>query len=83
MKCDQGISSIAGLQKQNICFENPLRNILNLPEGVQANEIEAYNLLGKKVILKYDNTKQIDISKIPRGIYLIKYKESVQKIVLE
>ncbi len=83
MKCDQGISSIARLQKQIICFENPVRNILNLPEGVQANEIEMYNLLGNKIRLKYDNTKQIDISKIPRGIYLIKYKESVQKIVLE
>jgi poly(3-hydroxybutyrate) depolymerase len=83
MKCDQVTSSIAGLQKQNICFENPVRNILNLPEGVQANEIEMYNLLGKKVRLKYDNTKQIDISHITRGIYLIKYKESVQKIVLE
>lgn len=83
MKCDQGISGIARLQKLIICFENPVRNILNLPEGVQANEIEMYNLLGNKIRLKYDNTKQIDISKIPRGIYLIKYKESVQKIVLE
>ena len=42
-----------------------------------------FNLLGKKVKLKNENSKRIDISCEPRGIYLIKYKELVQKIVLD
>lgn len=83
MKCDQGTSSLAGSQTPNFYFENPVRYSLNLPDGIYASDIEMFNLLGKKVRLKYDNTKQIDISHIARGIYLIKYKESVQKIVLE
>ena len=83
MKCDQGASGVSGLQTHKIYFENPVRHFLNLPEGINANEIEMYNLLGKKVRLKYDNSKQIDISHISRGIYLIKHKESVQKIILE
>ena len=83
MKCDQGTSSLADLQTSKIYFENPVRSILTLSEGVNADAIELYNLLGKKVELKNENSKTIDVGNIARGIYLIKYKESVQKIVLE
>lgn len=83
MKCDQGTSSLADLQTSKIYFENPVRSVITLSEDVNADAIELYNLLGKKVELKNENSKTIDVSNIARGIYLIKYKESVQKIVLE
>lgn len=83
MKCDQSISSIVSSQPMKINFENPVRHFLNLPDGIHSRDIEMYNLLGKKIELKNENSKQMDISYVPRGIYLIKYKELVQKIVLE
>lgn len=83
MKCDQGTNSLASLLTPNLYFENPVRHILNLPEGIYVSDIEMFNLLGKKVKLKNENSKRIDISCEPRGIYLIKYKGLVQKIVLD
>jgi hypothetical protein len=83
MKCDQGTNSLASLLTTNLYFENPVRHILNLPEGIYVSDIEMFNLLGKKVKLKNENSKRIDISCEPRGIYLIKYKGLVQKIVLD
>ena len=83
MKCDQGTSSLASSQTPNFYFENPVRHSLNLPDGILADKIEMYNLLGKKIEIKNENSKIIDVSNIARGIYLIKYKESVKKLILE
>lgn len=83
MKCDQGTSALSGYQISNFYFENPVRHSLNLPEGIEAANIEIYNLLGNKMRLQYDTSKQIDIGHIPRGIYLIKYKDTIKKLILE
>jgi para-nitrobenzyl esterase len=83
MKCDQGTSSLAGSQTPNFYFENPVRNFLNLPEGIFAKDVALFNLLGKKIEINQENSKIIDVSNIARGIYLIRFQDSIKKIVLE
>lgn len=68
-------------------YPNPTTNILNI-ETVAENDftIEIYDLIGKKVA-QYSNQKQIDISELVIGTYLVKItdvatqKTSVTKVL--
>lgn len=55
-------------------YPNPVKDILNLKSNTEISNIEVYNLLGQKVIIKVINTSQIDMSNVASGTYLIKFE---------
>ncbi|MDP2235466.1 MAG: aryl-sulfate sulfotransferase [Bacteroidales bacterium] len=71
---------------KSVFYPNPTTGILNLtgPE-ISENEIEVFNMAGKS-LMKVFNSKSLDLSGFPNGIYLIKMKstasETVQKIII-
>lgn len=68
---------IEGLQ----IFPNPVSNgriYISTDQNSNSREVEIYDMLGKKVyeITLYGNNKEINISNLNPGIYLIKVKEN-------
>jgi hypothetical protein len=58
------------------CYPNPAQNIL-VVETEKANEFEIVNILGEKVYNAFIRGKEnIDISHLPKGIYVIKEKRA-------
>ncbi|WP_417352492.1 T9SS type A sorting domain-containing protein [Flavobacterium alkalisoli] len=55
-------------------YPNPVSNILTLSNANEISKVEAYNLLGQKVLAKDFSTTeaQVDISSLETGIYLVK-----------
>ncbi|APZ46036.1 hypothetical protein BW723_06885 [Polaribacter reichenbachii] len=62
-------------------YPNPAANFLNLKvDNQQIKEVKIYNLLGKEVLktlLKGDEKKQINISNLSKGMYVIQIKTDV------
>jgi len=83
MNCDKASSSISTMSVANWVIENPVTNFIKLAEGLQSSEWEISNLMGQKIKLKETSSDGIDVSHLPRGIYIIKYQNRSQKIVLE
>ena len=68
---------IEGLQ----IFPNPVSNgriYISTDQNSNSREVEIYDMLGKKVyeVTLYGNNKEINISNLNPGIYLIKVKEN-------
>lgn len=68
---------------------NPTNGILNFKSEEKIERISVYSLLGKVILSKKVNgMSQIDISELPKGIYLIEFEfksaeKSVKRIVKE
>jgi Secretion system C-terminal sorting domain/Concanavalin A-like lectin/glucanases superfamily len=58
-------------------YPNPAKSILNINTDEEINTIEIYTLEGKKVL--ESNTKQIDVSPITKGLYLVKIVTTANK----
>ncbi|WP_417352493.1 choice-of-anchor L domain-containing protein [Flavobacterium alkalisoli] len=65
-------------------YPNPVSNILTLSNINEISNIEAYNVLGQKVIDKDFNTTevQLDMSPLETGIYLIKVTSQEQQKII-
>jgi len=59
-------------------YPNPVSDFLNITTSLSLNSYEVYDVLGK-VVLKASDTKsnQIDVSKLNKGIYLIKFDDKI------
>ncbi len=56
-------------------FPNPVNTILNIHAKIGIESVEAYNVLGQKVINNsYFNNGQVDVSNLPAGSYIFKVK---------
>jgi hypothetical protein len=70
-----GINTVANLDKAIILFPNPAANFITieLPKNidVQLNKIKISDMLGKEVFISKDNITKIDISNLPKGIYIM------------
>ena len=62
-----------------IVFPNPVSNLLNIQLNEEINNIEIFNLIGQKII--ESNTKQINVSNLENGVYLIKVNTISNKSV--
>lgn len=74
---NQKVETIEGLQ----IYPNPVtsgRIYISTEQNSNSREVEIYDMLGKKVyeITLYGNSKEINISNLNPGIYLIKVKEN-------
>lgn len=62
-------------------YPNPVDNILNI-NGMNLNQITIYNYLGQKVLNVICNSNSIDVSNLPKGIYLINMIDDSGKSVI-
>tara|TARA_R110000787_G_scaffold41071_15_gene101645 strand:+ start:20266 stop:21240 length:975 start_codon:yes stop_codon:yes gene_type:complete len=85
--CFLGIDD--NLQTQINTYPNPVKDNLyiNTPNNMVINKISVYNVLGKKVIETYGNQRQINLSRIAKGLLLVKIETNhglvVKKIIKE
>lgn len=61
------------LNKTSI-YPNPVKTIFSISGNEAINEIEIYNLIGKRVLHKKNMTNEINIENLPSGIYVAKIK---------
>lgn len=71
-----GTHSFTGFTNFTI-YPNPAKSILNITTDEEINSIEIYTYEGKKVL--ESNTKQIDVSPITKGLYLVKIVTTANK----
>lgn len=67
-----------------VLYPNPVTNILSITStiNIELEKIEVYNLLGKRLLEKNNNLKEIDLSSYAEGIYLIKLTNMEGKIYI-
>lgn len=56
-------------------YPNPIKDFLHIKtrKNVFFSEIRIYDWIGREVIYKKDNTKNISFKNLPKGFYLLKY----------
>ncbi|MBE9490744.1 MAG: T9SS type A sorting domain-containing protein [Bacteroidetes bacterium] len=59
-------------------YPNPVKNILYINNEINITEIEIYDILGKKIVVKEGSDKQINISRLPMGVYTVHIKTTKQ-----
>ncbi|PLW98007.1 MAG: hypothetical protein C0591_05310, partial [Marinilabiliales bacterium] len=88
---DECASFVGDLEEKNAIsmYPNPATNELFIvcSNGVQITEINIYSQMGQKVLQVYGNTHQLDVSTLPKGLYvaeLITDKSKIRrKLLLE
>ena len=61
-------------------YPNPARSIINFEKEVA--DVSLLNLEGK-VVLTDENIKQIDISNLAAGVYILKIENTFQKLIIQ
>ena len=72
--------------KPFVFHPNPARDIMFVKSSTskKVEVLEMFNLSGKKVLIFLSNAGQVDLTRLPKGIYLIRSKDnsmSPQKII--
>ena len=69
-------------EQKSVIYPNPAQDVIVLKSDEMGN-IEIFNLLGEKLLesRKYTLLKEIDISVLPKGLYIIKLGEISNKFV--
>ena len=72
--------STSNNQLKNVEIQNPVKDILNIKNGELAENFEIYSTDGRK-ILQSKNIKNINITNLPKGIYILKIRLKTGEIV--
>ena len=72
--------STSNNQLKNVEIQNPVKDILNIKNGELAENFEIYSTDGRK-ILQSKNIKNINITPLPKGIYILKIRLKTGEIV--
>ena len=83
---ESGKSSAGSNEKALNIYPNPAADVINIEARYpEIDEIAIYNLLGKAVfsISRFDNSRKIDISSIPSGVYYVVVKKGGEIIQTE
>ena len=72
--------STSNNQLKNVEIQNPVKDILNIKNGELAENFEIYSTDGRK-ILQSKNFKNINITNLPKGIYILKIRLKSGEIV--
>jgi hypothetical protein len=72
--------STSNNQLKNVEIQNPVKDILNVKNGELAENFEIYSTNGRK-ILQSINIKNINITNLPKGIYILKIRLKSGEIV--
>lgn len=80
-----GINEIEVIKNDFEMYPNPAKKFVTiLFENNSNTDVEIYNLLGKKVFESYSNEKQklINVNNWTKGVYIVKTKDKVEKLIL-
>ena len=77
--CSMGVSSFSELNQ--LSFPNPVSDNIFINSNVSIDKVEIYNLIGNLVLKQEVDTKQIDVTNLQSGIYLISFFSGEEKIV--
>ena len=74
--------------KPFVFHPNPVRDIMFVKSSTskKVEVLEMFNLSGKKVLIFLSNAGQVDLTRLPKGIYLIRSKNNLmspQKIIIK
>ncbi|WP_445452065.1 family 16 glycosylhydrolase [Flavobacterium sp. 25HG05S-40] len=67
--CSLGLETSPDLMEFH--FPNPTNETIEITSNFPIDKIELYNVLGNKVLFSETTTNKIDVSELPKGIYLI------------
>ena len=59
-------------------YPNPVNNVLNIETALEIQNVEIYNIQGQKVLSS--NQKQINVSDLAAGMYMVRIKDTDNKI---
>lgn len=57
-------------------YPNPAENFVKIQTNEDVTSIEVYNLLGKRVVSAMKDRKRVEVSNLPKGVYLLKIKNN-------
>jgi len=65
-----------------LVFPNPASSkiVIAIKNGTPPKEITIYNLIGQSVIHKKGETKTVNVSMLPRGVYIIEIESDSEKV---
>ncbi|WP_299055048.1 T9SS type A sorting domain-containing protein [uncultured Polaribacter sp.] len=83
--------AVASINSNNLLnvkvYPNPANDYIFVNSVDEITNIEVYNLIGKKVANSYRETNRVDISKLSKGIYIVKVISNnlvgTRKVIIE
>ena len=70
----------------NFTFTNPSHDFISIASETTIDKVEIFNLIGNKVVTQAENTNQIDVSSLSKGMYLLivysEHKKGIRKIII-
>ncbi len=84
-------NNLLGIQENQFgnstIYPNPVSDILKIKSSEKLTNVKFYDVFGRKIALQTQNLNEIDVSKLPSGIYLITIKTEngsfTQKLIKE
>ncbi|MCC9020100.1 zinc-dependent metalloprotease [Flavobacterium lipolyticum] len=71
-----------GKSRDIFLYPNPVKDILNI-SNIGSEEYAIYNLTGQQILTGRTQTGQINVSTLPKGLYIIKIKNSSKQFIKE
>ncbi|WP_264530005.1 zinc-dependent metalloprotease [Flavobacterium sp. N502540] len=65
-----------------VLYPNPVKDVLTI-SNLTNEEYAVYNVTGQQILAGSTQTGQIDVSTLPRGLYIIKIKNSSKQFIKE
>jgi len=80
-----GIEQPNGNMASTIVYPNPAKNNITIRSNAELGLITIYNLLGETVYTEQTDAaeKQVDISKLPAGVYILHTRNTFMKVIKE
>jgi len=83
--CPLGV--ITPNELEEFTFQNPANEYVNINSKITIDRVEIYNMLGALVTTANENTNEVDIKNLSKGIYLLTVysgaHKSVKKLIVE
>lgn len=83
LRCDRVSISAADKNNQISFFPNPVKNTLFIETSLRKIRLEITDILGKKIFSYAGAKKEVDISSIPSGVYILNVNEKIFRLTKE
>ena len=60
-------------------FPNPSKTIVQIKSKIPINSITLFDILGKAIVTQTQNTNEINVEQLPKGLYLLEVSIQNQK----
>lgn len=77
--CTMGVTTFSELNQ--ISFQNPVSDFININSEVVLDKIEIHNLVGNLVLKTETKSKIVDVSSLASGVYLMTIYSGTEKVV--